>query len=61
MIASDKKVGRAHYKQGKAASPKLAEAAKDVIECRRLLSIEKKQNTKRQYSYYEVRGISKGS
>lgn len=41
MIASDKKSGRAHYTQGKAASPKLTEAANDVIECRRLLSIER--------------------
>ena len=46
MLASDKKAGRAHYTQGKAASPKLTEAANDVIECRRLLSIEKNKSPK---------------
>ena len=48
MLASDKKAGRAHYTQGKAASPKLTEAAKDVIECRRLVSIEKNTDPKNQ-------------
>ena len=46
MLASDKKSGRAHYVEGKAASPKLAEAAKDVKECRRLVSIEKNKKPK---------------
>ena len=40
MIASEKKSGKSHYKKGKAYSPILAEAADDMIDCRKELRKE---------------------
>ena len=40
MISSNKKAGRAHYRDGKPSSPILAEAAEDVIEIRNELRQE---------------------
>ena len=45
MLASEKKVGRAHYTNAKESSPKLTEAAKDVLEVRHLV---RKETTKQQ-------------
>ena len=38
MLASEKRVGRAHNKKGKDSSPILTKAARDVIKCRNKLS-----------------------
>ena len=40
MIASEKKVGRAHYRNSKPSSPILTEAAQDMLECKKAISEE---------------------
>ena len=59
MIASDKKAGRAHYKNGKPSSPILTEAASDVLECKNELRRESTRTDSDEDKIQELRILLK--